>query len=279
MKGAIAYADRVTTVSPTYAREIQTQPGGFGLDGFLRDQATKLVGILNGIDTERFDPSRDATLAELYDTKTFEHGRATCKAALLAELGLDAQPGAPLFSTVTRLTGQKGIDLFLAAVPMLVERGARVAIVGQGEPELEASVLAMAARFPGRVAARIAFDGALARRTYAGSDFFVVPSRYEPCGLTQMYAMRYGAIPIVTAVGGLKDTVLPARPAQGEGTGLVAPHATPNELAFAIEDALTLYADGVALRELRRRAMQRDSSWTTSCQAYLALYRELVATS
>jgi starch synthase len=151
MKGAIAYADAVTTVSPTYAREIQTAAGGFGLDGFLRDQASKIVGIVNGIDTERFDPSIDAALAERFDALTFEAGRASCKRALLAELGLEEGVSAPLFSTVTRLTGQKGIDLFLGTVPMLVERGARVALVGQGEPDLEAAVRAMAARYPGRV--------------------------------------------------------------------------------------------------------------------------------
>ncbi len=276
MKGAIAYADRVTAVSPTYAREIQTVEAGFGLDGFLREQAHKLVGILNGIDAERFDPALDPTLAERYDAVTFEHGRATCKRALLAELGLGEDLAAPLFTTVTRLTSQKGVDLFLGVAPMLVDRGARVAIVGQGEPELEASLRAVAARYPGRVAARITFDGALARRCYSSSDFFVVPSRYEPCGLTQMYAMRYGAVPIVTAVGGLKDTVVPARAAQAEGTGIVAARANPVELAFAVEDALTLYQDPQAMHELRARGMARDSSWTTSSRAYLTLYRELV---
>ncbi len=276
MKGAIAYADCVTAVSPTYAREIQTVEGGFGLDGFLRDHATKLVGILNGIDAERFDPATDSALAERYDAASLEHGRATCKRALSLELGLNGGVGDPLFSTVTRLTWQKGIDLFLDVVPLLVERGARVVIVGQGDPDLEGRVLAIAARHPGRVAARIAFDPALARRTYAGSDFFVVPSRYEPCGLTQLYAMRYGAVPLVTAVGGLKDTVVPVRAAQSEGTGIVASHASSTELVFAVEDALTLYGDPLAMRELRRRAMARDSSWTTSAAAYVALYRDVV---
>jgi starch synthase len=275
MKGAVAYADRVTAVSPTNAREIQTRDGGFGLDGFLREQAHKIVGILNGIDTARFDPRTDAGLAARYDASTLDAGRAACKAALLGELGLGGEPAQPLFASVSRLTWQKGIDLFLGLVPMLVERGAHVALVGQGEPELEARMLAVAERFPGRVAARVAFDGGLARRIYAGSDFFVVPSRYEPCGLTQMYAMRYGAVPIVTAVGGLRDTVTPVRPAQRQGTGIVAEHASARELAFAMEDALTLYADAPSLHEARSRAMARDSSWTSSAAEYLSLYRDL----
>ena len=275
MKGAVAYADSVTAVSPTNALEIQTREGGFGLDGFLREQAHKLRGILNGIDTERFDPRADMGLPAQYDATTLERGRPPCKQALLAEHGLDGDPAAPLFGTVSRLTWQKGIDLFLGTVPMLVERGARVALVGQGEAELEQRMLAVAARFPGRVAVRITFDAALARRVYAGSDFFVVPSRYEPCGLTQMYAMRYGAVPIVTAVGGLRDTVSPVRAAQGEGTGIVAGHATPRELAFAMEDALTLYSDPLSLHEARVRGMARGSSWTSSAAAYVALYRDL----
>ena len=276
MKGAIAYAERVTTVSPTYAWEIQTPEGGFGLDAFLRASSHKIRGVLNGIYTERFDPAEDPHIAERYDATTAAEGRAACKAALSAELGLDPDPSAPLFATVTRLTWQKGPDLFLGVVPMLVERGARVALVGQGDRDLEEAVLAMAARFPGRVAARIAFDPLLARRVYAGGDFFVVPSRYEPCGLTQLYAMRYGAIPLVTAVGGLKDTVLPARPAQEEGTGIVASFAGPVELVLACEDALSIYADPVAMRGLVARAMARDSSRTPSARAYLSMYREIV---
>jgi starch synthase len=276
VKGAVAHADLATTVSPSYAREIQTPEGGFGLDGFLRTQSDKLRGVVNGIDTERFDPATDPHLAQRYDARSATEGRLACKRALLAELGLDGDASAPLFSTVTRLTWQKGTDLLLGVVPSLVERGARVALVGQGDQDLEAGVAAMARRFPGRVAARVAFDPVLARRVYAGSDFFYVPSRYEPCGLTQLYAMRYGAAPIVTAVGGLKDTVQAVRPALDTGTGIVAPFAGPTELLVATLDALTIFEDSVAMGGLSRRAMARDSSWTASAQAYLSMYRAIV---
>ncbi len=275
MKGAIALGDRVTTVSPSYAAEILTEERGFGLDGFLREQRHKLVGIVNGIDTERFDPARDATLAQTYDRATAHAGKARDRDALAAEHGLDAGNG-PLFATVSRLTEQKGMDLLLDLVPFLVEQGARVVLVGQGDAELEARLHAVAARFPARVAARVAFDPSLARRVYAGADFFVVPSRYEPCGLTQMYAMRYGALPIVTAVGGLRDTVTPIDAAHGSGTGIVALSPTREDLMVAFVDALTLYRDAVSCAGAVARARARDSSWGPSADAYLDLYEEAV---
>ena len=271
MKGAIALADRVTTVSPCYAAEILTPERGFGLDGFLRDQRHKVFGVLNGIDTERFDPARDAAIARTYDASTASAGKAANRQALAAENGLDGGDG-PLFATVSRLTEQKGMDLFLDLVPHLVQRGARVVLVGQGEIGLEARMQAVAARFPSRVAVRIAFDAALARRVYAGADFFVVPSRYEPCGLTQMYAMRYGAIPVVTAVGGLRDTVAPIDAAHGTGWGVVAPAPTREDLLVAFEDALAIFHDPVTRLGAITRAMARDSSWGPSADAYLALY-------
>jgi len=277
MKGAITYAERVTTVSPTYAWEIQTPEGGFGLDAHLRANAHKVMGVRNGIDTLRFDPASDSHIALRFDATTAASGKAACKRALLTELGLDLDPSAPLFATVSRLTWQKGTDLLLALMPMLVEGGARVALVGQGDADLEQAVAGAAARFPGRVASRIAFDPLLARRVYAASDFFFVPSRYEPCGLTQMYAMRYGSVPIVTAVGGLKDTVEPARPAQESGTGIVAPFAGMVDLALACEDALALYKDPLAMRGLTQRAMGSDLSWTPSAGAYLSMYREIAS--
>jgi starch synthase len=276
MKGAITFADRVTTVSPTYAYEIQTREGGFGLDGHLRYHSPKVSGVVNGIDMGRFDPATDARIALNYDAQTYEAGKRACKRALTDELGLDPADDAPLFATIARLTWQKGTDLFLGIFPHLVERGARAVIVGQGDADLEHAVRAAAARFPGRVAGRIAFDPPLARRVYAASDFFCVPSRYEPCGLTQMYAMRYGAVPIVTAVGGLKDTVEPARPALGQGTGIVAPFAGVYELAMACEDALGFYRDPVSMKGIVRRSMARDSSWTPSATRYLEMYRSLV---
>jgi starch synthase len=275
MKGAILLSDRVTTVSPTYAREILSREEGWGLDGILRSIGPKLVGILNGIDAERFDPRNDDAISRPYDAATAVAARQACKDALLAETGLDSGEG-PLFATVTRLSEQKGIDLILGVAPALVEGGARLLVVGEGEVRLEGALRAMCARFPGRVAARIRFDPPLARRVYAGADFFLVPSRYEPCGLTQMYAMRYGALPIVTGVGGLLDTVLPMDSAHGLGTGFIAAAPTTTDLLVACEDALAFYRDTGSRISAIHRAMSRDNSWESSAAAYLRLFESLV---
>ncbi len=275
MKGAILLSDRVTTVSPTYAREILSREDGWGLDGILRGVGPKLVGVLNGIDAERFDPRTDGALPRQYDAATAVSARQACKDALLAETGLDGGEG-PLFATVTRLSEQKGIDLILGIAPALVEGGARLLVVGEGDVRIEAGLRAMCARFPGRVAARIAFDPLLARRVYAGSDFFLVPSRYEPCGLTQMYAMRYGAIPIVTGVGGLVDTVTRMDSPHGVGTGFIAAAPTTTDLLVACEDALTFYRDTGSRISAIHRAMSRDDSWKSSAAAYLRLFESLV---
>jgi starch synthase len=275
MKGAILLSDRVTTVSPTYAREILSREEGFGLDGILRGIGPKLVGILNGIDADRFDPRTDGAIQRPYDADTAVPARQACKDALLAETGLDAGEG-PLFATVTRLSEQKGIDLALGVAPALVEGGGRLLVVGEGDIRLEAGLRAMCGRFPGRVAARITFDPPLARRVYAGADFFVMPSRYEPCGLTQMYAMRYGAIPIVTGVGGLFDTVARMDSAHGTGTGFVAAAPTTTDLLVACEDALTFYPDTASRISAIRRAMSRDDSWKASAAVYMRLFESLV---
>jgi starch synthase len=276
VRGAIALADRVTTVSPTYAREIQGPREGCGLDALLQEYAGKLVGILNGIDDASFDPATDTSLVARYDAAAPFDGREICKRALAEELGLEPG-GGPLFASVSRLSEQKGIDLLLEILPALVGHGARVALVGQGDPQLEQAVMAAAMRHPGRVACRIAFDGSLARRVYAGADFFVVPSRYEPCGLTQLYAMRYGALPVVTAVGGLRDTVAPIRALFGIGTGIVAEASDTSALLVASEDALSLYRDAASYRAAVLRAMRRESSWRAPAQAYLELYADLLA--
>ncbi len=269
LKGAISMADRATTVSPTYAREILAPWNGFGLSDFLRAQGDKLVGIVNGIDAVRFDPTTDTAIARTYDANSAEAGRRACKEALLREAGLDGDVRAPLFACVSRLTWQKGIDLFLQAIPGLVDRGARVVLVGTGEDNLENGLRAAAARFPGRVASRIAFDEGLARRVYAGADFFVVPSRYEPCGLTQMYAMRYGAIPVVTDVGGLHDTVEPYEAVRMRGTGFLAHDQTAHSVFLACDEALTAYWDVEGMRALVARAMAKDCSWERSAEEYL----------
>jgi starch synthase len=271
LKGAVALADVVTTVSPTYAREIQRHGHGFFLEWFFRMHSRKLVGIANGIDEERFNPRTEPGIAERYDDADVWRGKWACKQALVAEMDL-GWPDAPLFACVSRLTEQKGIDLLAASLGALVDRGARVVLVGTGDAALEETLHHASLRYPGIVAARIAFDPALATRIYAGADFVIVPSRFEPCGLTQLYAMRFGAIPIVTNVGGLHDTVEPANLATGSGTGFVAASPSVVDLLVALEDALGAFLARGAFNELRRRAMQRDSSWQTSAKRYIEVY-------
>jgi len=270
LKGAVALADVVTTVSPTYAREIQRDQG-FWLEWFFRLHSKKLVGIANGIDEERFDPRTERGIAERYDDESVWRGKWACKQALAAELDID-WPDAPLFACVSRLTEQKGVDLLEGTLGALVERGARVVLVGKGDPHLEDLIRRAALRYPGHVATRVAFDAALATRVYAGADFVVVPSRFEPCGLTQLYAMRFGAIPVVTDVGGLHDTVEPANLARGSGTGFVAASPSIVDLLVAFEDALGAFLARGAFNELRQRAMRRDSSWKTSAREYVRIY-------
>jgi starch synthase len=273
MKGGIDIADRVTAVSDTYAQEIQRWPHGYGLDAHLRWHTRKVVGIVNGIDTESFDPSTDGALVRRYGQADAIEGKRACNQSLSAELGI-AGPG-PLIGVVSRLQWLKGMDLLLSILPGLIERGARVAFVGTGERDLEDALRGAAWRWPGRVAARIAFDPMLARRVFAGADFLAVPSRDEPCGLTQLYAMRYGAIPIVTPVGGLRDTVEAFDVAHATGTGIVAGAADPGALFIACEDALGLYRDPIGMASLIARAMARDSSWGPSAAKYLSLYQGL----
>jgi starch synthase len=252
-------------VSPTYAREIQRRGHGFYLEWFFRMNARKLVGIANGIDEERFDPRTEPRIAERYDEGNVWHGKWACKQALVNEMDL-GWPDAPLVACVSRLTEQKGIDLLAETLGALVDRGARVVLVGKGDPGLESVLHHASLHYQGHVAARIAF-------VYAGADFVVVPSRFEPCGLTQLYAMRFGAIPIVTDVGGLHDTVEPANLARNTGTGFVAATPTVVDLLVAFEDALSAFLARGAFNELRQRAMRRDSSWATSAKRYVDVYR------
>ena len=277
MKGATALADRITTVSPTYAREILTPENGFGLDAHFRAHQDRLVGIINGIDA-RFDPRTDTALAVRYDRATAAVGRAECKLALAAEAGLDPDDG-PIFGCVTRLSWQKGIDLLVPILGEIVERGGRVLVVGQGDRDLEASLLGAQERFRGRVAVRLAFDPPLSRRVYAGADFFFVPSRFAPCGLTQMYAMRYGSIPIVTNVGGLHDTVEPISIADELGTGFVAAYADVGPLRGATLDAFALYGDQPAMARAYARGMAKDFAWDGPAREYAALYEQLMIRS
>jgi starch synthase len=273
VKAATSLATHVTTVSPNHAREILTLEGGFGLDAHLRAHAGKITGIVNGIDEARFDPGLDPDLVRRYDLGSFVSGRAACKSAFTEELGISSD--GPLFGMVSRLTWQKGVDLFLDVLEALVDRGASAAIVGRGDADLESAVEEASRRHPGRVASRITFDGALARRLYSASDFVMVPSRFEPCGLTQLYGMRYGALPIVTRVGGLLDTVTPMDTANATGTGFLAERAEVRELLVACDDALVLYGDATGRHAAVDRAMSRDSSWTASARTYLELFRSL----
>lgn len=273
MKGAIATADWVSTVSESYAREVCTAEHGFGLDGVLRARGGRFVGIVNGIDTHGFDPATDAALVARYGPDTLVGARALDKAALTREV--DLEPGLPLFATVSRLTRQKGVDLLADAAPSLVARGGALLVVGQGDREQVDALAALACRFPRRVAFVHAFDEALARRVYAGADFFLVPSRFEPCGLTQLYAMRYGAIPVVADVGGLRDTVDPIDVARACGTGIRFESEDASALSRAIDSALALYGQVDAMLAARRRGMAKDVSWGRSARSYVELFERM----
>jgi starch synthase len=279
LKAGLFYADRLTTVSPTYAAEIQTPAFGWGVDGLLRTRAGALTGILNGVDPQIWDPSHDPALARPYGLDDAASGKAAAKAALQRRLGLDAEAGRPLFGAVSRLTPQKGLDLMLAALPDLVGGGGQFALLGAGDAELERGFAAAAAAQRGRVAVEIGYDEGLAHLLIAGSDLIVMPSRFEPCGLTQLYALRYGALPLVRRVGGLADTVVDATAitiAAGSATGFAFADDSPAALVAAVGRAGRLFEERVVWRRIMRQAMTRDFSWAAAAQRYLGLYRELM---
>jgi starch synthase len=277
LKAGLALADAVTTVSPSYAREILTPERGEALDGFLRWKVKRLVGITNGIDTAAWDPATDPALPATY-TRTQLAGKAQCRAQLATELGLPLADDEPLIGVIARMTDQKGLDLVAAIVPELARLGARLVVLGSGEPALEQRFVGLADVFRQHVAVRIGFDVDLAHRIYGGSDLFAMPSRFEPCGLGQLYAMRYGAIPVVHAVGGLRDTVIdPGNDelALGRGTGIRFTPITALAFARALDRATKLFREPNVLATVRRAAMARDSSWMASAQQYVQLYRSL----
>ena len=274
LKGALGLADAVTTVSPTYAKEILTPERGEVLDGFLKHDVKKLVGIVNGIDTTLWDPATDPDLPAHFSRDAIA-GKAVCRTALAAEAQLPLTDDEPLIGMIARLTGQKGPDLVAEIVPELATLGARLVVLGAGEQALEDRFRWLADTFDAHISTTIGFDIGYARRIYAGSDFFVMPSRFEPCGLGQLYAMRYGSIPIVTSVGGLRDTVIDPREGNDRGTGLRFMPPTPVALLAAIARAVALFRDRKRFVALRRSAMTRDSSWTPSAREYVALYRSL----
>jgi len=278
LKAGVRLADRITTVSPTYAAEICTPERGMGMDGLLHGRADRLSGILNGIDVETWNPAADPLIAAPYDASRID-ARAANKAALQKRLGLAAEADAPLFAVVSRLSWQKGLDLLLAALPLLMAEGAQLAVLGSGEPGLEQGFRDAAAVWPGRVACVFAYDEPLAHQIQAGADVLAVPSRFEPCGLTQLCALRYGAVPLVARVGGLADTVIDATPmslASGVATGVqFAPVETPM-LESAIRRALELYRAPDSWRRLQLNGMATDVSWTVSARRYAQLYAGLL---
>lgn len=272
MLGALRYADAITTVSPTYANEIQTPEFGEGLDGVLRERSYALQGILNGIDVAGFDPATDKRIAANY-TVDDRSGKAVCKAKLQEELGLEVRDDRPLMVMVTRLTRQKGMDLVMYALDRILSGGVQVAVLGTGDRDYEDGLRYFQDKYPGTMAARIEFDPALSQRMYAAADMFLMPSKFEPCGLSQIIAMRYGTLPIVRETGGLKDTVIPYNEFTGEGTGFSFTNFNGDEMGDAVFRAARLFWDNRdAWNQLVTRAMSQDFSWTRSADKYLDLY-------
>ena len=279
MKAGLKYARRITTVSPSYAAEIATHEFGCGLDGVIRGRQADVSGILNGVDAAVWNPATDSGLVSPFDAADLG-GKARCKAALQAELGLAVRGDAPLFGVVSRLSSQKGLDLVLGALPMLLASGGQMALQGSGEPELERAFVAAARASPGQVGVRIGYDEAFAHRLIAGSDVIMVPSRFEPCGLTQLYGLRYGTLPLVRRVGGLADTVVDATDENrraARATGFVFGPANAAALESALVSVFSLYGRPDAWRAMMRTAMARDFSWAEAAARYLSLYRSLLS--
>ena len=280
LKGGIVACDAVTTVSPSYAREILSPTFGCDLDAHLRVHAPKLAGILNGLDVDHWDPATQPALPRSFSAAD-PTGKAACRSSVLEEMGLVDDPESPVLGVVSRFTGQKGLDLVCDVIPALVRRGARLLVLGTGEAALEGRFAALARRHPAHVALRVGFDAALAHRIVAASDMFLVPSRFEPCGLTQMQAMRYGAVPIVHAVGGLRDTVADTgdeRLMTGEGQGFRFEHPTAEGLMWATDRAIARWRhDRQGWARLVRAVMEQDLSWRQPARAYLDLYERVLA--
>jgi len=271
---ALAHADMITTVSPTYAAEILTPEFGCGLEHFLQSRADHLCGILNGLDTETWDTTKDRTIAANFDWRNLEQ-RARNREFLQRKFGFSAHTRVPLLGIVSRLDYQKGLDLALPALAGWAERGGQAIVLGTGNPDLEDQYRGLSARYPGQVATVLEYNAALAARIYAGADLLLMPSRYEPCGLSQMIAMHYGCVPVVRAVGGLRDTVRDV--ALGRGTGFVFSKPTPEAIAEALGRARALFAQPRHWQAIQRRAMRQDFSWRKSARAYLAAYRRAMS--
>jgi starch synthase len=279
LKAGLVYADRITTVSPTYARELTSAEFGMGLQGVIAARRADLSGVLNGVDLDLWNPEADAHLAAAYGP-TKLGGKAKNRAALAAEFGIEPSVGAPVFGLVSRLTRQKGIDLLIAVLPRLLSRGATLIVLGEGDADLEASFRAAATAYPRRVGVRIGYSEHLAHLIQAGADSILVPSRFEPCGLTQLYALRYGSPPVVARTGGLADTVIDANEAAirtGSATGFVFAPVAAGLLADAVDRACDAFADAPVWTQIMKRAMKQPVGWEVSAKRYAAIYAELAA--
>lgn len=277
LKTGIVFADKVTTVSPTYAKEICTPEYGYGLEDVLRERGSDLVGILNGVDTEVWDPAGDPHLAQPYGADCWRTGKPVCKRALQAEFGLPERDRTLLMATISRLTDQKGFDLISARIEKLLDSDLQFVVLGTGEQRYENLMRTLSSRRPEQAAARIDFDEALAHRIEAGSDLFLMPSRFEPCGLNQQYSMRYGCVPLVHGVGGLEDSVIDATPANlqsGSATGFVFHEYHADEFEATVRRAVGLYQDRPAWEAMVDTGMSRDCSWSASAVRYLAVYED-----
>jgi len=274
LKAGIQFADAVTTVSKTYSRDIQTPEDGHGLDGVLRNRSADLYGIVNGVDYDDWDPARDPAIATPYDVKRPD-GKEICRRALRQELAIP-DTADPLIGMVTRLSDQKGLDILMDALPGIIARGTPVVILGTGDEQYHRRLSDLALAYPEQMRVLLTFDDALARRIYAGSDLFLMPSRYEPCGLGQMHALRYGSVPVVRRTGGLADTVVDYVPRTGRGTGFVFDAYTPGALTACIRRAVGVFRRPAAWKRIMRSGMQADFSWTRSAQEYVAVYRKVI---
>lgn len=276
MKGAIMTADRVTTVSETYAQELHYSYFAHGMETCLGYRGADFSGILNGIDTTVFNPAQDKLLAQPYGADTMREGKAACKAALQREVGLEVRPDVPVLAMVTRLAGHKGIDLLCYILDRLMERDVQFVLVGSGEARFEDALRSAVKRYPGRIAAILRYDGQLANRIYAGADLYLMPSQAEPCGLSQLIAMHYGTVPVVHATGGLRDTVLPYDPATGDGRGFTFQSYNGDDFLASIDRALALFTgDRAVWDKLAQQDMREDFSWRVPAKAYRALFASL----
>ncbi|MEN3793075.1 glycogen synthase GlgA [Fulvimarina sp. MAC3] len=277
MKGGIFAADRVTTVSPTYAREIVTEEGGMGLGGLLRERGDAVSGIVNGIDTEAWNPEHDERLARNYGPSALE-GRSANRDALIAEMGLEPSDD-PIIAIVSRLTWQKGLDIVADTAEAIIEKGARLVVIGTGDAQIEGALQKLSVRHRGKIGARIRYDEGLSHRIQAGADAILIPSRFEPCGLTQLYGLRYGCIPMVSRVGGLADTVIDANYAArqaGCATGIIFDEAAPASILTAVDRLIEIYRNPDEWRKMQEAAMANDVSWTTSARLYSDLYLDVM---